>query len=277
MGSSRGGPAPLDQDELTMSLGLPIGRERVLGFAVLMGGGDRDEVRRVEGEPAAAAPAASGHVQSAWRSWLSALATDAEAAMAAALAYESLPPDARDAWLDALDADAPTLEVPLVALFAPLLAVESEPARRARIEERIASDPHARRAGYGQAQALRGVAADGTHACVIVAALYLDFVQMIECRYTPGGGFVTVRHDPLRHAGDLTPVYDVDGIVVEPTPLRVVIEELAHAVLADRRRQQETPPALASFAHLFGPHLDDVDDDMAGPADEGDERPSDPA
>jgi hypothetical protein len=226
-------------------------------------GVDRDEVRRGEGEPAAVEPVVSSHVQSAWRTWLSALATDAEAAMAAALAYESLPPESRDAWLDALDADAPTLEVPQVALFAPLLAVESDPGRRARIETRIASDPHARPAGYGEAQALRGVGPDGTHACVIVAALYLDFVQMIECRYTPGGGFVSVRHDPLRHAGDLTPVYDVDGVTVEPTPLRIVIEELAHAVLADRRRQQTTPPALASFAHLFGPHLEDIDDDDA--------------
>jgi hypothetical protein len=234
--------------------------------------GDRDDVRRGEGELPAVEPAASGHVQSAWRSWLSALATDAEAAMAAALAYESLPPEARDAWLDALDADAPTLEVPQVALFAPLLAVESDPGRRVRIETRIASDPHARPAGYGEAQALRGVASDGTHACVIVAALYLDFVQMIECRYTPSGGFVTVRHDPLRHAGDLTPVYDVDGIVVEPTPLRVVIEELAHAVLADRRREQTTPSALASFAHLFGPRLDDADDDDAQIIPTGGER-----
>ena len=100
--------------------------------------------------------------------------------MAAALAYESLPPEARDAWLDALDADAPTLDVPRVALFAPLLAVESDPARRERIEARIASDPHARPAGYGEAQALRGVGPDGTHACVIVAALYLDFVQVID-------------------------------------------------------------------------------------------------
>jgi hypothetical protein len=182
--------------------------------------------------------------------------------MAAALAYESLPPEARDAWLDALDADAPTLDVPRVALFAPLLAVESEPGRRERIEARIAADPHARPAGYGEAQALRGVADDGTHACVLVAALYLDFVQVLECRYTPSGGFLTVRHDPLRHAGDLTPVCDVDGVLVEPTPLRVVIEELAHAVLADRRRQQATPPALASFAHLFGPDLDELEEDL---------------
>ncbi len=230
----------------------------MVGSAVLMAG-DRDPTH---GDEARASPVepAPPYVQSAWRSWLSALATDAEAAMAAALAYESLPDDSRDAWLDALDADAPTLDVPRVALYAPLLAVESDSVRRERIEERIATDPHARRAGYGDAQALCGVGKDGTHACVIVAALYLDFVQVIVCRYTPSGGFVTVRHDPLRHVGDLQPVCEVEGVIVEPTPLRVVIEELAHAILADRRRQQETPPALASFAHLFGPHLDDTDD-----------------
>lgn len=222
--------------------------------------GDRDGTRRDKVGPTPFEPAAK-YVQSAWRSWLSALATDAEAAMAAALAYESLPDDSRHAWLDALDADAPTLEVPRVALYAPLLAVESDPARRERIEEQIATDPHARPAGYGDAQALCGVGPDGTHACVIVAALYLDFVQVIACRYTPSGGFVTVRHDPLRHLVDLQPVCEVEGVSVEPTPLHVVIEELAHAILADRRKQQVTPPALASFAHLFGPHLDDTEDD----------------
>jgi hypothetical protein len=225
---------------------------------------DRDETPREVVDPPAVE--ADPRVHSAWRSWLSALATDAEAAMAAALAYESLPAAARDAWLDAIDADAPTLEVPRVALYAPLLAVESEPSRRRRIEARIAADPHARPAGYGQAQALRGVGPDGTHACVIVAALYLDFVQVIACRYTPSGGFVTVRHDPLRHAGELTPVCEVDGVTVEPTPLRVVIEELAHAILADKRKQRTTPPALASFAHLFGPHLEDTQD--SGPSSE---------
>jgi hypothetical protein len=226
--------------------------------------GDRDDEHRGEAGPVEGPPV--GHVRSAWRSWLSALATDAEAAMAAALAYESLTADARDAWLDALDADAPTLEVPQVALYAPLLAVESEPSRRDRIERCIVADPHARPAGYGEAQALRGVAPDGTHACVIVAALYLDFVQVIVCRYTPSGGFFTVRHDPMRHAAELTPVVEVDGVAVEPTPLRVVIEELAHAILADRRRDAATPPALASFAHLFGPHLDDADDAEGPPS-----------
>jgi hypothetical protein len=53
------------------------------------------------------------------------------------------------------------------------------------------------------------------------------------------------------------PLGDVDGVAVEPTPLRIVVEELAHAILADKREQRVTPAALASFAHLFGPHLDD--------------------
>src|SRR5580700_4010514 len=80
------------------------------------------------------------HVRAAWRTWLSALAADAEAAVAAALAYESLPHEARDAWLDALEADAPALDVPAVALYAPLLAVEAAGPRRERIEACIASD-----------------------------------------------------------------------------------------------------------------------------------------
>jgi hypothetical protein len=196
-------------------------------------------------------------VRAAWRSWLSALATDAEAAMAAALAYESLPDEGRDAWLDALEADAPGLGVPSVALYAPLLAVECQPARRERIELTLAVDTVEGWTTGPQARALRGVAKDGTHACVIVSPLYLEFVQVLECRYTPTGGFVAVRHEPLRHTGEVGAVRDVDGVAVEPTPLRVVVEELAHAILADKREQRATPAALASFVHLFGPSLED--------------------
>jgi hypothetical protein len=204
---------------------------------------------------------ADEHVRSAWRSWLSALATDAEAATAAALAYESLPSDARDAWLDALDAEAGVLQVPAVALYAPLLAVESVGPRRDRIWTALAANPMPRMGRAGDACALHGVALDGTHACVLIAPLYLEFVQVLTCRYTPGGGFLSVEHDPFRHAGDLPPMGDVDGVAVEPTPLRVVVDELAHAILADRREKRKTPAALEWFAHLFGPHLDDVEDD----------------
>ncbi len=204
-------------------------------------------------------------VGSAWRSWLSALAADAEAATAAAMAYESLPAEARDAWLDALEVERPLLEVPTVALYAPLLAVELEAPRRGRIQRALAVDPIPRTDGPDQAWALRGVAVDGAHACVLVARLYLEFVQVLTCRYTPGGGFLSVRHEPLRHAGDFPPARDVDGVVVEPTPLRLVVEELAHAILADKRQQRPPHPALASFAHLFGPHLDDEDAALAEP------------
>jgi hypothetical protein len=226
-------------------------------------GADQDDDRRGKphdpGDP-------ERRVHSAWRSWLSALASDSEAAMAAALAYESLTPEARDAWLDALEADGPTIDVPTVALYAPLLAVENEGARRERIEAKIASDPLSLQSSQGarpDARALRGVAADGTHLCVLTAPVYLDFVQVIVCRYTPSGGVVAVRHDPLRHAGEFArspESHEVDGATVEPTPLRVVIEELAHAILADRREHREPPAALASVAHLFGPQLDDNDD-----------------
>jgi hypothetical protein len=205
-------------------------------------------------------PLPDEHVRSAWRSWLSALATDAEAATAAALAYESLPSDARDAWLDALDAEADALAVPPVALYAPLLAVESVGPRRERIRTALAGNPLPRTDRPDDAQALHGVAPDGTHACVLVAPLYLDFVQVLTCQYTPSGGFLSVQHDPFRHAGDLPPLRDVEGVAVEPTPLRFVVEELAHAILADKRKRRPTPVALASFAHLFGPHFDDSED-----------------
>jgi hypothetical protein len=196
-------------------------------------------------------------VRAAWRTWLSALATDAEAAAAAALAYESLPDEARDAWLDALEVDAVSLEVPKVALYAPLLAVEAAPSRRERMQKAIASDLDAVRARGRETLALRGVAHDGTHACLVVSPLYLDFVHVLACRYTPANGFLAVRHEPLRHRSDVGAMSDVDGISVEPTPLRLVVEELAHAILAERRAQRVPPPALASFAHLFAPVLDD--------------------
>jgi hypothetical protein len=196
-------------------------------------------------------------VRSAWRTWLSALAIDAEAAMAAALAYESLPDEGRDAWLEALESDAPTINVPRIALYAPLLAVEMDAPRRSRIELALESDP-AVPPSSSEIGALRGVGDDGNHVCAIVSPLYLDFVQVLVCRYTPHGGFVTVRHDPLKHL-DEVPLHEIDGVAVEPTPLRVVVEELAHAVLADRREQRAAPAVLTSFAHLFGPHLDDGD------------------
>jgi hypothetical protein len=188
-----------------------------------------------------------------WRSWLSALATDAEAAIAAALTYASLPPEARDAWLDVLASEAPTLRVPLVALYAPLLGVESDPARIERMSAALGSHLASIAQSRRRAWALRGAAGDGTHACVVVCPAYLDYVHVLTCRYEARGGFVWARRDPLVLVTDVAVVGEIEGVPVEPTPLELVVDELAHAVLADRRRNRPAPSALESFVHLFAP------------------------
>jgi hypothetical protein len=190
-------------------------------------------------------------VDGVWRSWLARLATDAEAALGAALAYESLPADARDAWLDALEADVRHLEVPSLALYAPLLSVEADASRRARMESAVASAPATAAVETVTARALRGVAPGGIHACIVAVPLYLAFVQVLWCRYRPGAGMLSVRHDPIRHVRDVADLGEVDGIVVGPAPLHLVVEELAHAILADQREKRPPSAALASFAHLF--------------------------
>ena len=137
--------------------------------------GSAAPARGGEGEGAIAA---DPRIAGAWKTWLVALATDAEAALGAALAYDSLPAHARSAWLDALEADARDLGIPAVALYAPLLSVEADNGRRARMESALASAPIAVPIDPVHPHAFRGVAADGTHACIVTSPLYLDFVQV---------------------------------------------------------------------------------------------------
>src|SRR4029079_7179425 len=112
-----------------------------------------------------------------------ALATNAEAATAAALAYEALAADGRDAWLDALEADAAWFDDPSIALYAPLLAVEQDEARRARIAKNVAGS--AKRST--PPRALVGWK-NGERVCLIVSPLYLDFVELLLCRYDQDHG-----------------------------------------------------------------------------------------
>jgi hypothetical protein len=198
---------------------------------------------------------ADTRVLDAWCEWLGALATDAEAALAAAIAYQELDGGARDHWLTALEQDALRLNVPRIAVYAPLLAVESDPERRARITEAIgpmdiAATP--RSAAHG----LCGRLADGSNVAVLITPLYLDFVQVLACSYRPDRGFGWVRHDPIvdrKHAprhGER-----IDGALVERTPLKSLIDDLAHAVLAHKRSGRDLPEALRVFADLFGPNV----------------------
>jgi hypothetical protein len=193
------------------------------------------------------------HVRSAWRSWLAALATDAEAAIAAALTYESLPGEVRDAWLDTIGVEARTLGVPVVAFYGPLLGVESDPSRIGRMRAAVAADPASARAIEPEPLAWLGVSDRGVHACVVASSLYLDYVRVLICRYTPKGGFLSAAYDPLRSAAHVASLREVEGIAVEPTPLPVVVDELAHAVLADRRLDRVSPPELQPFVDLFVP------------------------
>ena len=219
--------------------------------------GDARTIEAMDSAPA------DERVRAAWHAWLSALASDPEAALAAALAYEALDDTGRDLWLDALDQDAPQIEVPKLAMYAPLLSVETEPLRRERIRSAVGDIGLASRRPAGRA--LRGVAADGDRIVAVVLPLYLDFVHVLACRMRPHDGFVWVRRDPIVHDRDApTTRSELEGVMLERTPLKPVVEELAHAVLAHRRSGRELPEALRVFVDLFQPGFDDepsADDD----------------
>ena len=206
---------------------------------------------------ARALPGIEPRILAAWREWLGALATDAEAAIAAAHVYGELGPEARDAWLDALHEDGPNLDVPRIAIYAPLLSVEADPQRRERIEIAISVDPHGPILGGG-IRALRGIDADGTRLVALVSPLYLRFVRVLWCRFVSDEGFDWVRHDPILAEQDAPRDGAlVDGVRLEVTPLNPVIEELALAVLAQRRKGVDLPRSLHLFANLFDSNVEE--------------------
>jgi hypothetical protein len=201
--------------------------------------------------------AADPRLLGAWRSWLGSLATDPEAALGAAHAYADLDDDGRDAWLGALAEDVPRLDVPPVAVYAPLLAVEMDPGRRARIGCAIGEQLRDAFVQPGRTRALRGVAGDRTRVAALVSPFYLRFVRILTCRYSPDDGFVWARCEPIaadEHAP--APGVIIDGVALEPTPNKPVIEELARAILAQRRRGEDPPRALYFFAELFNAHVE---------------------
>lgn len=207
----------------------------------------RDKQPDVASVKRVAASRASGkdaHAHAAWRKWLSALATDADAALAAALAYESLTPEGREAWLAALAADAPEVSVPAVALYAPLLGVEEDPIRKLRIAARVGELP------LSMPRAHAG-AGKGARDCLIVKHLYLEFVELLECRYDPEAGVLDAAHDPLVHQREVELRLSRKKPALRERPLREIVEELAHAVVADGRARRATPAALVRYIDLF--------------------------
>jgi hypothetical protein len=197
----------------------------------------------------------------AWREWLSALASDADAALAAADLYAGLAPAARDAWLDALAEDGPSLHVPQLALYAPLLGVETDPDRRARMEIAVAlGDAGGAAIESPDARAFSGMTSTGARVVALIQPVYLQFVRVLWCRFVPDEGIHWARHDSLLANGHAPKHGDiVDGVMLERTPQAPIVEELAHAILAHRRRDKELPGSLREFADLFGTDVEAID------------------
>jgi hypothetical protein len=215
-------------------------------------------VRSVRRAASERASSVDPRAHAAWRTWLAALAKDADAVTAAALAYESLGPEGREAWLDALDSDAPFVDVPRIALYAPLLGVEEDEGRRTRIVLHVVGA--ARRST--PPRALVGTLASD-RVCLIVTPLYLDFVEILFCRYDPDIGIREAWHKWLAHTSDLEAAAREIGVPMTEGPLPQIVEELAHAVVADGRSGRTAPPSLLRYIDLFAP-------DLAHPAQDGD-------
>lgn len=195
--------------------------------------------------------AADGRSTAVWRQWLSSMATDAEAALAAAIAYRDMDAAGREEWLSSLDFDAPRVDVPRVALYAPLLAVEQDPERRERLIFALSQDADPEPFS-GERKAWTGKESGGTQVYVLSSPLYLNFVQVLACG-VKDGEFVWVKHDPILSV-DRVPRsgQKIGGAVLERTPPNVVLDDLAVAVLSHERRGQPLPEALQVLGDLLG-------------------------
>ncbi len=191
-------------------------------------------------------PRASG----AFRSLLAALAVEPDAAAAAIEAYSALDGAGRDAWLDALDAELPHVDVPVIAAYAPVASVERDPTRRARIVatlERAGATLPSREVTHALVGRI-----DQDRIITLVVPLYGAFVEQLTCRVHPTEGVRWARHTPLWRLDDVPRAGDeLDGATLERLPPAVALDEVAHAVLAARRAATPLPAALSALIDLL--------------------------
>jgi hypothetical protein len=100
--------------------------------------------------------------------------------------------------------------------------------------------------------ALRGFVSGGERVVALVWASE-DGGHAFLCRYHPTRGFRWARREDLTEHGTLTEGERIDGIPLERTPLKPVLEELAHAVVAHRRAGAPLPPELQLLVGLLSP------------------------
>jgi hypothetical protein len=180
------------------------------------------------------------------------MASDAEAALAAAIAYRDMDAEGRETWLSSLEFDAPEVDVPAVALYAPLLSVEQDPERRERLLDALGEDS-ARGQSRLDKRALSGRGPGGTKVYVVASPLYLEFFQVLACG-VQAGRFAWVRHDPIVEARGIPEAGDsLEGVRLEVTPVKATMDELASAVLSHQRLGLALPEGLAVLGDLLGP------------------------
>lgn len=200
--------------------------------------------------------AADRRLVDVWCAFLDRLATDAEAAHAVAMAYSELDGPARDVWITTLEQDIDRLSVPRIAVYAPLLAVETDAKRRARVTQAMGTVP-ANVTPRTSAYALMAPVTGPRRLTVVVTPLYLDFVQVLACSYFLGGEFEWVKHDPIVDRSRAPRAGDVlYGNRLEMVPLRASVDDLARSVVAQTRSGRPLPEALRAFADLFSPARD---------------------
>lgn len=186
-----------------------------------------------------------------FRTWLSRLATDADAVMAASALYEGLSAGERDAWLSAIEEEIPEVAVPKVALFAPFLGVETDEARMARMEAHVEGGLF-----RTTVEAFAGTFADGDRALFYVFGRHLDFVETLLCRLAGSAeerslGIRSVVAEALTRRPELPRLISQLGVLLSPVPLDEATVELGHAVVADARNGVSLSPLLTRFTELF--------------------------
>jgi hypothetical protein len=186
-----------------------------------------------------------------FRQWLSSMATDAEAALAAAMSYREMTPSGRDQWLAFLQGDIQGLDIPKIAIFAPLLSVEQDPERRQLLESLAFDDDQPGTSLTGRC-ALVGQKSNGERVYVLVCPLYLSFAQVLACGVNDGC-FVWVRHDPIVAHADAPKRGDLmQDVKLEGAAFVVVLDELAATVLSHQRRGHTLPEAVYMLSDLLG-------------------------
>jgi hypothetical protein len=195
-----------------------------------------------------------------FRAWLASLGSDAASALAAAETYAALDGAGRDAWLDALDEDAGALgrqpelrEAARAAAYAPLLAVEEDAGRRARILSCLSATALAPR----QTRMRAWMTADDKDRVVGVLArpLVFAFVEVLACAFSPLAKIHDVRY--LGLCGDREIFQGVGELCAfdalfarDPDD---VIDAIAHAIVSHGRTHGELPTELTQCAHFFSP------------------------